>query len=80
MQIVSRLIVPKMKPESNDGNIRCLEPFANQHDYHDIRYEESQDEEEPEEPLGIVTLIACYFIWSISQTSIGGWGIRLPTN
>ena len=52
MQIVSRLIVPKMKPESNDGNIRCLEPFANQHDYHDIIYEESQDEEEPEEPLG----------------------------
>ena len=50
MQIVSRLIVPKMKPKSNDGNIRWLEPFANQHDYHDIRYEESQDEEEPEEP------------------------------
>ena len=26
----------------------------------------------------IVTLIACYFIWSVSQASIDGWGIRLP--
>ena len=58
MQIVSRLIVPKMKPKSNDGNIRWLEPFANQNDYHDIRYEESQNEEEPEEPLGIMTEVA----------------------
>lgn len=32
---------------------------------------------EPEEPLGIVALIACYFIWSISQTTIVGRGIRL---
>ena len=22
--------------------------------------------------------IACYFIWSVSQASIDGWGIRLP--
>ena len=25
-----------------------------------------------------VTIIACYFIWSVSQASIDGWGIRLP--
>ena len=25
-----------------------------------------------------VTQIACYFIWSVSQASIDGWGIRLP--
>jgi hypothetical protein len=26
----------------------------------------------------IITVIACYFIWSVSQASIDGWGIRLP--
>ena len=26
----------------------------------------------------IITLIACYFIWSVSQASRDGWGIRLP--
>ena len=26
----------------------------------------------------IVTIIACYFIWSVSHTTIVGWGIRLP--
>ena len=25
-----------------------------------------------------VTIFACYFIWSVSHTSIDGWGIRLP--
>lgn len=26
----------------------------------------------------IVTIIACYFIWSVSHTTIDGWGIWLP--
>ena len=25
-----------------------------------------------------VNTIACFFIWSVSQASIDGWGIRLP--
>ena len=44
-------------PTRLDGNIRCLEPVvssAHHHDYNGGEGEEAQDEEEPEEPLGIV--------------------------
>ena len=57
MPKVSGLIVPKLWSKSHDGNIRCLEPVVssvNHHDYNDGEGEEAQDEEEPEEPLGIV--------------------------
>ena len=67
--------------EIQDRNVRWskpVEPFANQRDYHGIKYEESQDREKTEETLGIVPLIACLFIWSAPLTSIDGWGIRLP--
>ena len=58
MPIVSGLIVPKMRPTNHFGNIRWLKPvkpFAYHHDYDRGEQEEAQDEEEPEEPLGIVT-------------------------
>ena len=54
---VSGLIVPKLCHRCHDGNIRCLEPVApsaHHHDYNDGEGEEAQDEEEPEESLGIV--------------------------
>lgn len=44
-------------PIRHDGNIRCLEPVVssvNHHDYNDGEDEAAQDEEEPEEPLGMV--------------------------
>ncbi len=58
MPKVSGLIVPKLCHTRHDGNIRCLEPVApsaHHHDYGSGEYEEAQDKEEPEEPLGIVT-------------------------
>ncbi len=58
MPKVSGLIVPKLCHTSHDGNNRCLEPVApsaHHHDYDGGEYEESHNEEEPEEPLGIVT-------------------------
>ena len=61
MPKVSGLIVPKMCHTRHEGNIRCLEPVApsaNHHDYGSSKYEEAQNKEEPEEPLGIVTEVA----------------------
>ena len=61
MPKVSGLIVPKLCHTRHDGNIRCLEPVApsaHHHDYGSGEYEEAQDKEEPEEPLGVVTEIA----------------------
>ena len=58
MPKVSGLIVPKLCHRCHDGNIRCLEPVApsaHHHDYGRCEYEEAQNKEEPEEPLGIVT-------------------------
>ena len=55
------MIVPKLCHRCHDGNIRCLEPVApsaHHHDYGSGEYEEAQDKEEPEEPLGVVTEIA----------------------
>lgn len=55
MPKVSGLIVPKLCHTSHDGNNRCLEPVApsaHHHDYDGGEYEESHNEEEPEEPLG----------------------------
>ena len=52
------MIVPKLCHRCHDGNIRCLEPVApsaHHHDYGRCEYEEAQNKEEPEEPLGIVT-------------------------
>ena len=80
MAKVSGVLVPQ-KNKKHNGNVRWskpVEPFANQRDYHGIKYEESQDREKTEETLGIVPLIACLFIWSAPLTSIDGWGIRLP--
>ena len=60
MPNVSGLIVLKLCHRHHDGNIICLEPVApsaNYHDYGSGEYKESQDEKEPEEPLGIVTEI-----------------------
>ena len=57
MPKVSGLIVPKLCHRCHDGNIRSLEPVApsaHHHDYGSGEYEEDQDKEEPEEPLGIV--------------------------
>jgi len=45
-------------PTRHDGNIRWLEPVVssvNHHEYNGGEDEAAQDEEEPEEPLGIVT-------------------------
>ena len=83
MPIVSGFVVPKMNPTRHVGNIRLLRPVVVAVEHQEdsqAENNESKDKEEPEEPLGIVALIACYFIWSASQASIGGWGIRLPTN
>ena len=60
MPIVSGLIIPKMSPTIHFGNIRWLkpvEPFANHHDDDCSEQKEAQDEEEPEEPLGIMSQI-----------------------
>lgn len=48
------------------GNIRCLEPVApsaNHHDYGSGENEEAQNEEEPEEPLGIVTEVTAIILF-----------------
>ena len=61
MPKVSGFIVPKMCHRHHNGNIRCLEPvvpFANYYDYGRDEHEEAQNEEEPEEPLCIVTEVA----------------------
>ena len=58
MPKVSELIVPKLCHTRHDGNTRCLEPVApsaHHHDYGSSEYEEAQDKEKPDEPLGIVT-------------------------
>ena len=83
MPKISGLIVSKLCHRHPDGNIRCLEPIApsaNHHDYSWGEHEESQDEEEPEEPLGIVTEVAT-IIFLVSFTDflpfIGKHGIDL---
>lgn len=45
-----------------------MKPFAYHHDYDRGEQEEAQDEEEPEEPLGIVTEIAA-IIFLVSFTN-----------
>ena len=69
MPDVSGLIVPKLCHRCHDGNIRCLEPVApsaHHHDYGRCEYEEAQNKEEPEEPLGIVTEVtAIVFLVSL---------------
>ena len=40
------------------GRLKSIEPSANNHDYDSGKQEESHDEEEPEEPLGIMTEVA----------------------
>ena len=65
MPKVSGLIVPKLCHRCHDGNIRCLEPVApsaHHHDYGRCEYEEAQNKEEPEEPLGIVTEITAIIL------------------
>ena len=69
MPKVSELIVPKLCHTRHDGNIRCLEPVApsaHHHDYGSSEYEEAQDKEKPDEPLGIVTEVtAIVFLVSL---------------
>ena len=65
MSKVSGLIVPKLCHRCHDGNIRCLEPVApsaHHHDYGSSEYEEAQDKEKPDEPLGVVTEIAAIIL------------------
>ena len=83
MPKVSGLIVPKLCHRHPDGNIRCLEPMApsaNHHAYSWGEHEEPQDEEEPKEPLSIVTEVAT-IIFLVSLTDffpfIGKHGIYL---
>ena len=42
-----------------------VEPFANLHDDEGIEQEETYDEEEQEEPLGIMTKIASGYLFNI---------------
>ena len=65
MPEVSGLIVPKLCHRCHDGNIRCLEPVApsaHHHYYGRCEYEEAQNKEEPEEPLGIMAKIAAVIL------------------
>ena len=44
------------------GRLNPIEPSANNHDYDSGKQEESQDEEEPEEPLGIMPEVAAIIL------------------
>lgn len=71
MPIVSGLFVPKLRPTNHFGNIRWLkpvEPFANYYDHAVNEQWESQYEEEPEEPLCIMSQIAA-IIFLVSFTN-----------
>ena len=66
MPKASGLIVPRLCHIRHDGNIRCLEPVApsaNHHDYGSGEYKEAQNEEEPEEPQGIVTEVTAIILF-----------------
>jgi hypothetical protein len=53
--------------------MRCLEPVApsaHHHDYGRCEYEEAQNKEEPEEPLGIVTEVTAFYMLHLSSSSV----------
>ena len=61
MPIVSGFVVPKMNPTSHVGNIILLRPVVVAVEYQEdsqAENDDTKDEEEPKEPLGIVTEIA----------------------
>lgn len=61
MPIVSGFVVPKMNPASHVGNIILLRPVVmsiKRKEDNQAENDDTKDEEEPKEPLGIVTEIA----------------------
>ena len=83
MPIVSGFVVPKMNPTSNVGNIILLRPVVmsiKRKEDSQAENDYTKDEEEPKEPLGIVTEIAA-IIFLVSFTDflpfIGKHGIDL---
>ena len=71
MPIVSGFVVPKMNPTSHVGNIRLLRPVVvsiKPKKDNQAKNDHTKDEEEPEEPLGIVTEIAA-IIFLVSFTN-----------
>ena len=70
MPIVSGFVVPKMNPTSNVGNIILLRPVVmsiKRKEDNQAENDYTKDEEEPKEPLGIVTEIAT-IIFLVSLT------------
>ena len=70
MPIVSGFVVPKMNPTSNVGNIILLRPVVmsiKRKEDSQAENDYTKDEEEPKEPLGIVTDIAA-IIFLVSFT------------
>ena len=71
MPIVSGFVVPKMNPTSNVGNIILLRPVVmsiKRKEDSQAENDDTKDEEEPKEPLGIVTEIAA-IIFLVSFTN-----------
>ena len=69
--MVSGLIVPKLNPTSNVGNIILLRPVVmsiKRKEDSQAENDYTKDEEEPKEPLGIVTEIAV-IIFLVSFTN-----------
>ena len=60
MPIVSGAVVSEMNPTSHVGNIRLLRPVVVAVEYQEdsqAENDQAKNEEEPEEPLGIVTKV-----------------------
>ena len=83
MPIVSGFVVPKMNPTSNVGNIILLRPVVmsiKRKEDSQAENDDTKDEEEPKEPLGLVTEIAA-IIFLVAFTDflpfIGKHGIDL---
>ena len=71
MPIVSGFVVPKMNPTSHVGNIILLRPVVmsiKRKEDSQAENDYTKDEEEPKEPLGIVTEIAA-IIFLVSFTN-----------
>ena len=71
MPIVSGFVVPKMNPTSHVGNIILLLPVVmsiKRKEDNQAENDDTKDEEEPKEPLGIVTEIAA-IIFLVSFTN-----------
>ena len=83
MPIVSGLVLSKMNSTSHVGNTRLLRPVVVAVEYQEdsqAENDQAKNEEEPEEPLGIVTEVAT-IIFLVSLTDflpfIGKHGIDL---